>query len=298
MRRLRVSAINFLNTAPLMWDFDHGEPPRAAQRSGPAAPLAASEAASPTNDFEVSYTIPSRCAEELKAGVADIGIIPAFTYATIPDLVILPDVAIAAKGPVRSILLVSKKPLEQIRTVATDTSSRSSVALLEVLFRKFLGGPRQLTPKPPELEAMLAACDAALLIGYPALRVPVDGSRYLTFDLAELWKRHTGLPFVFAFWALRGAALEEMRPGLDPGQAFRDSRQHGLSPENREHLVRRWAPHVGISEDAVRQYVTRHIYYYLDAECLSGLELFFHYAAECGLIPQAPELRFFSAVTA
>src|SRR5262249_3244391 len=119
---MRVSAISYLNTAPLMWDFEHGPLP---------------------SGFEISYTVPSQCAAELKNGIADIGIIPAIAYATVPDLVILPDVAIAAKRPVRSILLVSRKPIEQIQTVALDGSSLTSVALLQILFRKFWrGSPR------------------------------------------------------------------------------------------------------------------------------------------------------------
>src|SRR6516162_3506337 len=127
MSRLRVSAISFLNTAPLMWDLEHG----------------------PAGDhFEIEYTIPSRCALALAQGSADIGIIPAVTYAEIPGLVILPRIAIAAKDYVRSILLVSKKPLEDVRTVATDISSRTSVALLQVLFAKLFGTQRKLTSHP------------------------------------------------------------------------------------------------------------------------------------------------------
>src|SRR3954466_3499473 len=119
--RLKISAISFLNTAPLMWDFDHN--------TGASSPL--------RKDFEIHYTVPSACAEALRAGTADIGIIPAITYQTIPDLVVIPDVAIGAKGPVRSILLVSKLPLEKIKTVAADTSSRTSVALLKIIFKKW-----------------------------------------------------------------------------------------------------------------------------------------------------------------
>ena len=117
MPRLRVSAISFLNTAPLMWDFDHGELRR---------------------EYEVDYTLPAICAEMLRAGTADIGIIPVAAYASIPDLVVIPDIAIAARGPVRSILLISKVPVEQMRRVAVDTSSRTSVALLQVLFNRHL----------------------------------------------------------------------------------------------------------------------------------------------------------------
>src|SRR4051812_39613270 len=115
MSRLRVSAISFLNTAPLMWDFDFGELRR---------------------DYRVDYTLPSTCAELLKNSMADIGIIPVAAYATIPELVVIPDIAIAARGPVKSILLISKVAIEAVLSVAADTSSRTSVALLKVLLHK------------------------------------------------------------------------------------------------------------------------------------------------------------------
>jgi chorismate dehydratase len=272
MRRLRISAISFLNTAPLMWDFEHGERAR---------------------EFDIAYTVPSLCAEALRAGAADIGIIPAITYATIPNLAILSDIAIAARGPVRSILLVSKKPLEQVKTIATDSSSRTSVALLRVLLEKQYGGGRELTTMSPSLTEMLAAHDAALLIGDSALRV--DRSKYVVYDLAEEWRRLTGKAFVFAVWALRLEALRETPRETDLPRIFRDSRQHGLEPQNVAELAREWAPRVGISEAAVKSYLTTNIHYYLDAEALDGLELFFRYAAECGVIPCVPELRFLGA---
>jgi chorismate dehydratase len=276
-----------------MWDFDRGAPPASAgERSPDHRAQAASAGHGLGGHFEVSYTVPSRCAEELRAGSADIGIIPAIAYATIPELAILPDVAIAARGPVRSILLVSRKPLEQIRTVAADTSSRSSVALAQVLFQKFLGGEREFAPMEPHLEAMLRACDAALLIGDPALRIPQEHPGYMLFDLGELWRRFTGLPFVFAFWAVRAAALRDAPAGLDVLQVFRDSRDHGLEPDNLKQTARLWAPRVGIPEADAHNYLSKHIHYYLDDECLSGLELFYRHAHACGLIAQVPELRF------
>src|SRR5208283_3879656 len=204
MRPLRISAISYLNTAPLMWDFEHGQA---------------------RNEFEISYTLPSACARALQAGTADIGIIPAAAYAQIPRLMVLPGVAIASRRPVRSILLVSRVPVEKIRSVALDTSSMTSVALTKVLFEKWLGGGRTFTPMAPDLEQMLAEHDAGLLIGDPALKV--DRSRYHTLDLAEEWIRHTGMPFVFAFWAVRSESLRDADPALDLAAVFRDSRDHG-----------------------------------------------------------------------
>jgi chorismate dehydratase len=275
MKRLRISAISYLNTAPLMWDFEHGN-------AGAK--------------FDISYTIPSRCAAQLADGSADIGIIPAAAYTTIPGLQILPGVAIASRRSVRSILLVSKAPLEQIRTVALDTSSLTSVALAKVLFAKWWGAGRTFTLMEPDVERMLRQHDAGLVIGDPALQV--DRSRYLTYDLAEEWVRLTGKPFVFAFWAVRQAALKDVSPPLDLAEIFQQSRDHGLERENLEQIAREWAPRVGLHEADVKKYLTENIHYYLDASCIEGLQLFYRYAADYGLLPSAPSLRFLDAIRA
>jgi chorismate dehydratase len=275
MRRWRISAISYLNTAPLMWDFEHGDAGR---------------------HFEISYTLPSSCARALEAGTADIGIIPAAAYAHIPGLQVLPDVAIASRRAVRSILLVSRVPVEKIRTVALDTSSMTSVALTKILFEKWLGGGRTFTCMSPNIENMLAQHDAGLMIGDPALQI--DRSRYLTLDLAEEWIRYTGKPFVFAFWAVRSKALGETAPSLDLAAIFRESRDHGLQPASLDQIAREWAPRIGISEGEVRTYLTDNIHYELDPGCLEGLQLFYRYAAEIGALPTAPELCFLSAANA
>lgn len=280
MRKLRISAISYLNTAPLMWDFEQGRPQPSAKN--------AKEWATP--HFEISYTLPSSCARALAEGTADIGIIPAAAYTQIPGLLILPDVAIASRRAVRSILLVSKMPIEKARTVALDTSSMTSVALAKVLFAKWLGEPRTYMPMDPDLDRMLAECDAGLLIGDPALQV--DRSRYHTVDLAEEWIRFTGKPFVFAFWAVREGALAEGDPTLDLAKIFRDSRDHGLEPHSISRIARDWAPRLGMPGASVRAYLTENIHYELDPACIEGLRLFYRYAAEIGASPSAPDLRF------
>lgn len=269
MRRLRISAISYLNTAPLMWDFDHGEAAK---------------------DFDIFYTVPSSCAAALRQGTGDIGIIPAIAYNSIPGLVIIPEVAIAARGPVRSILLISKMPLEKIRTVATDNSSLTSVALTKVLFGKWWGGGREFRSLPPELPSMLRECDAALVIGDPALKV--DRSRYQVLDLAEEWRRLSGKSFVFAFWAVREAALAEMEPGLDLAGIFQASRDHGLQSAALEEIARDWSGRLQITPAAVKDYLTRNIYYQLDQDCLEGMEMFFRYAAECGAVERLLPINF------
>jgi chorismate dehydratase len=269
MGRLRISAISYLNTAPLMWDFEHGKH---------------------VPEFEISYTIPSLCAEALRTGDADIGIIPAAAYTTIPDLYILPDVAIAAKREVRSILLVSKVPLQKIESVALDTSSMTSVALLKVLLSMLSKRECAFESMAPHLEPMLRANDAALLIGDPALRVERSG--YFTYDLAEEWIRITGQPFVFAFWAIRKAALRNWSSESDLAHIFQQSRDHGLEKSSLDQLQREWSAKLGMAEEQVRRYLTENIYYYFDHPCMDGLTLFYEKAADLNVLPPAPALDF------
>ena len=280
-RPLRISAISFLNTAPLMWDFENGIPPGASEIRNDKS----------ETPFEISYTIPSLCAEALRAGSADIGIIPAITYATIPGLVILPDACIAAKHDVRSILLVTRKRIEDVRTIAADTSSRTSVALTQVLCHKLWGGAREMRPMPPDVSGMLAVCDAALLIGDSALHI--DPGQYRSYDLAAEWRKLTGLPFVFAVWALRMAALPETAREPDPATVLSRSRDNGTRPDNLATIARRWAPHLQLHENLITDYLARNIHYTLDRDNRAGLELFYRYAADLALIPEVPSLRFY-----
>jgi chorismate dehydratase len=277
MKRLRISAISYLNTAPLMWDFEHGDSPA-------------------RNAFDISYTLPSLCAASLRDRLADIGIIPAAAYASIPDLAILPGVAIASRRAVRSILLVSRVPLEKIRTVALDTSSMTSVALLKVLFAKWWGGERRFTAMAPDIEQMLKVNDAGLVIGDPALRI--DRSQYLTYDLAEEWIRLTGKPFVFAFWAIRQAALHDAPRDLDLTSVFQESRNHGLLPNSLDVIAREWAPRLDLSHEDVKTYLTHNIHYSLDPDCLDGMRLFYQLARECGALTSVPPLSFLDTAKA
>ena len=271
---LRVSAISFLNTAPLMWDFEHGETATQLRK-----------------DFSITYTVPSQCAEELKTGLADIGIIPAATYTTIPGLTVIPDIAIASKDAVRSILLVSKVPAEKIRNVATDDSSRTSAALVEIFLRKFVGVNPGFNRQKAVLDEMLQWHDAALLIGDPALQaLQAMNDGYYVYDLAEQWLRWTGRPFVFAFWAVRKAALNSLSSDVNLPQIFQQSRDAGLKhlPE----IVKEWSPRLKLPAPLISSYLTENIDYGLDAENLEGLRLFYKYAAEMKVLPPAPELDF------
>lgn len=270
---MRLSAISYLNTAPLMWDFEHS---------------------ASSDHLDISYTIPSQCARELQNATADIGIIPSAAYASIPGLSIIPGVAIASKQAVRSILLVSPKQMDDIQTVALDSSSLTSAALARVLFEKHWGGSRKFSSASPDLDTMLAKNDAALLIGDPALQI--DRSRYHTWDLADDWLRFTGKPFVFAFWAVRDAAAKLSR--LDLPKIFQKSRDHGLEAANLQEITETWSKKLNLPVPELHSYLTRNIFYYLDESCLEGLRLFYRYAHECKALPLAPELHFLSPTPA
>src|SRR5271156_4566256 len=277
-----MAAIHFLNPAPLMWDLEH-EPRRSDLRER----------------YQIGYTTPSRCARELAAGDADIGLVPVAAHATTPSLLIVPGCAIASLNRVRSIILVVR--LEQgvsaVRTVAADTSSRTSNAYTRILFDIFWKVPAVFVPHPPVLESMLAVADAALLIGDPALLALEDrearevrtGERLLYLDLAHEWHSFTGLPWVSAFWALRPGALEETGAcAADVIADLQASRDHGLA--HVDDLAEEWSERIAVPRDTIHFYLSNNIHYILDEACMRGLEVFYRLAAECGALPAAGAL--------
>ncbi len=265
-----------------MWDFEH-EPERSLLRV----------------QYQLGYTTPSGCAAELAAGEADIGLVPVAAYATTPGLRIVPGCTIASLDRVRSILLVVRSAgVDAVRTVAADTSSRTSFAYTRILFERFWKVPALFVPHPPNLEAMLAIADAALLIGDPALLALEDkeareartGERLLYLDLAHEWHTFTGLPWISAFWALRAGGLEETgMPAEELVNDLQSSRDHGLA--HIEDLVAEWSTRITVPAATIRFYLTHNIHYLLDEACLEGLAVFYRYAAESGALPLAPPLH-------
>lgn len=250
--------------------------------------------------YRIHSAMPSQCAVELADGTADIGLIPIAAWATTPGLAILPGCTVASLDRVRSLLLVVKHPdgIGAVRRVAADTASRTSNAYAQIIFRKFLGTDPEFLPHPPNLDAMLENCDAAILIGDPALlaledrasRLARTGQRLEYLDLAHLWRQHTGIPWVSAVWAVRPQAVEAAN--LSPHEVTEDflqSRDHGRS--HVEDLVREWTPRIAVPAATIRAYLSTNIHYVLDEDCVAGMELFFRYAAETGVLPPAPPLR-------
>ncbi len=216
--------------------------------------------------FDLSFEIPSVCADRLADGSADVGLVPVIE-AKRQGLEFVPGLGIACNGPVRSILLVSHVPAPEIRSIAVDCSSRTSVALTEVVLRERFGVSPQMIPHEPELDAMLETADAGLLIGDPALRFHPDELPYHVYDLGQEWKWMTGLPMVFAVWAAR--------PGvIDPGvvSALRASCDFGLA--SMEEIIAAEGPRRGFSEELVRQYLTHYIQFQLAPEFERGMQRF------------------------
>ena len=260
----QVSVVQYLNTAPLCWGLQHGP-----QRER----------------YRLAFTTPAACADDLECGRADIGIIPSIEYQRIDGLRVLPGLSIASKERVRSVLLLSRVPVEDVRSVALDTSSRTSAALVKVLFAEFYGIDVAARPSAPDPMAMLDGADAALLIGDPALLYNGDAQ---VFDLAAEWRKFTGLPFVFALWALRpfegGLGLSDLR------RDFEASLDQGLRHVG--DIAAEWAPRLGITSEAVRIYLTENIDYTLDEANLAGLQLFYRLAHKAGMISSVKELDF------
>lgn len=252
---LRLGVVSYLNAEPLVFGLD-GEPAVRLERD-----------------------LPSRVAQRLHAGEIDLGMIPSIEYAN-GDYAIVPGIAIGSRGPVRSVSLFHPGPIESIRRVALDTSSRTSVVLAKVLLRERLGRDPEYVPMGPSLQEMLKAADAALLIGDPALYFEGDVPR---LDLGEEWARVTGLPFVYAFWAgpsgaVSPAEVRRLQEALRQGVASVGAIAQGYKGQGR----------AAQNESYLR---TNIVYGLGDAEAL-GLREFYRRAHSLGLIPRVPELRF------
>jgi chorismate dehydratase len=271
--KLRIAAINFLNPAPLMWDFEHP----------PLDTLLAER-------YQIDRMSPAACADRLAFGQADIGLVPIAALAANPTLRVLPGCTIASKKRVRSLLLVHRasQPLTALRSVAADTASRTTLAYAHILFHHWGNPSVPFIPASADLDSMLDLADAAVLIGDPALlALEEQANRFertreplVYLDLAEEWHSITGLPFVSAVWgAAHGSLLDE-----SISNDFIQSRIHGL--QNIDALVAEWSKKLPIPEETIRTYLTTNIHYVLDEECIQGMRLFFRRAAELRILPE------------
>jgi len=256
--------VSFLNTTPLVWGMLHG-----AQRGL----------------FDLDFRIPADCADRVASGLADIGIVPSFELMR-QDLDVITGTGIACHGAVRSILLISSRPAGEIRTLAADSSSRTSVQLARVILERKFGASPVSLPHAPDLPAMLRIADAALIIGDPALRVDPARLPYYVYDLGQEWVELTGLPMVFAVWAGRRGCI-----GTGVAEAFGDSCRFGR--ERIEEIVAAEAPARGFPPEMVREYLTRHIVHELGPRDYQGMDLFLRYAREVAVRDGTDDLRHF-----
>ncbi|MCI0420997.1 MAG: menaquinone biosynthesis protein [Acidobacteria bacterium] len=261
MSKPRLSIVYYLNALPLSWGFLRG---------------------SERGLFDLDFSPPSRCADLLAKGDVDVGLIPAIEYQRIGGLKIVPKLSVASKHQVKSVLLLSRVPAEQIRTIAADSSSRTSVCLLQILLRARFKIAPAIESHGPDLNAMLRRHDAALIIGDAALKS--DSGKLFGYDLAEEWRALTGKPFVFAFWGVRGSV------GLPDAAAFQRSFEYGKARS--EEIVEEQTRQLELPADLIRSYITENIDYSLDEENLKGLRLFYQLAREYRLIESVRELEF------
>jgi chorismate dehydratase len=271
VKSLRISVVQYLNTAPLVRGFTHG-------------PL--------RGKYELSFTVPSQCAEALCAGTVDIAIIPAIEYQRSNELVVLPDLSISSKKTVRSLLLIAKKPLKEVRRVALDRSSRSTQALTRILCAKRWGITPEFFEAEPDLNAMLEKADAALLIGDPALQFSLNraafgklasGTKLGVYDMVEEWRALTSLPAVLAVWAGRPETVT-----AEVVRDFQASLEYGM--QHLDEISEEAAGGMKLPAVQLRRYLVENIDYRLDAENTRGLQQYYKLAAEIGVLREVRDV--------
>jgi len=255
MDSLRLASVPFVNAEPLVWGF----------RRGPYREIA-----------RIVDVPPSRIPDLLRAGEADLGLIPTIEYQRLQGVEMLPHLCIASKRRARSVYLASRVPFDRVRSVALDENSRTSAALLRILMAHRGARDVAYAEQAPSLKQMLLHHDAALLIGDAALTADTSGLQVT--DLAAEWFAITGLPFVFAVWAVRlGVALPD---GVRP---FLESRQMGLA--SIPAIAREAASRLRLSAEGIEEYLRVNLHYHMGSEEGRGLDLFFRQAHELGLVP-------------
>jgi len=258
-RRIRVGAVNYLNSKPLVEGLSAFAP-----------------------EIELSFDLPSRLADQMAQGELDVGLIPVVELFRAGTYTMIPNIAIASRGPVLSVTLFSRVPWSEIRSVALDEGSRTSAALTQVMLQERSGIRPQVEQLPIGVPADDLTTDAVLLIGDKAMRACLPGFEY-AYDLGQEWTDWTGLPFVFAVWAVRD--------GVDLGKteaAFHRAKELGLSRAGS--IAAREAPKLGLDPGYCRRYLTNIIRYDLGPQELAGLNRYYHHTADLGLAPHGVSL--------
>jgi chorismate dehydratase len=262
---VRLGAVTYLNARPLVYGLDAHQ------------------------QFEIRYDIPSECARLLHAHETDVGLIPSIEYLRGPGpYEIVPGPAVASRGPVASVAIFTRRDPRDIRTIAMDTSSRTSVALATVVLQKRYRVTPKAVPMAPDLDGMLKQADAALIIGDIALFIDEAASAVQRIDLGEVWTSMTGLPFVYAVWAgWPGAVTREDVAAL---QRARDA-----GVEQSAAVAAEYYPDDTARQSVARRYLRDNIRYSLGGAEIEGLTTFFRYADELKLVSYEGSTRFYDA---
>lgn len=260
---VRIGAVGYLNARPLTWALDR-DPGR----------------------WMIRYDLPSVCSSLLHAGEVDLGLVPSIDYLQDPDYRFVPGVGIGSRGPVASVALYTRVPVERITSIALDTSSRTSVTLIRVLCRHRFAIQPEFVPHLPNLEAMVAKADAGLLIGDPAFEVDHAALGLQKVDLGEQWTAMTGLPFIYAAWTGRSGVI-----GAADVEALQTAQQIGL--ESVDAIAAEYGRGDARRTARAAAYLRDNVKYGLGRDEAAGLQLFLNYAADLGLAPNRRRLEFF-----
>ncbi len=259
---VRLGAVSYLNVRPLVYGLEtHPE-------------------------VFLRFDVPSECARLLAAGDIDLGMVPSITHLDRPGDRIVPGVAIGSDGPVASVALYARRPMNEVRSIALDTSSRTSAVLVRIFCRRLFGISPVFVPHAPDLPAMLAKADAALLIGDAALFLDAAAHGAQKWDLGALWTEMTGLPFVWAFWAGRPDAADR-----ETVEVLQRAAQEGS--RHLDEIARSYRPHSPEEQRIAAEYLTNNLVFPLTGRAVEGLQAYYREAAELGIAGAGRELVFF-----
>lgn len=253
---ITLGAVVYLNARPLTWALD-----RSPER------------------WQIRYDLPSACAARLQAGDIDLGLVPSIAYLQSPDYRFVPGVGIGSRGAIASVALYTRVPVSEIRQLALDTSSRTSVALVRILCRHRFKIEPEFVHHGPDLAAMTRDYGAGLLIGDPAFDADHEALGLQKIDLGVEWTAMTGKPFIYAAWTGRAGAL-----GPEDVRLLQEAQAEGV--RDRLAIAAEYGRGDAARTARAADYLRDNVKYGLGPEEAAGLQLFLDYAADLGIGPK------------
>jgi chorismate dehydratase len=260
---VRLGAVSYLNARPLTWALD-----RAPAR------------------WQIRYDFPSVCSALLNAGAIDLGLVPSIDYLQANDYRLVPGVGIGSRGPIASVALFTRVPIGDVKRIALDTSSRTSVALVKVLCHHRFRIQPGFVPHGPDLAEMTRGSDAALLIGDPALEADPGALGLEKIDLGAEWTAMTGLPFVYAAWTGRSGAI-----GVSDVRLLQEAQAEGVAAADA--IAAEYGRGNPAMAARAAAYLRDNVKYGLGPDAITGLQMFLDYAADVNAAPRRRRLEFF-----